>query len=305
MKQLIQFIVISAETTVFNIKSNKQVFLVSIATMAIAMSILGLFLVVYVNLNSFVSMWSKQVQLIIYLKDGIVKGEKEALENLISGNTDVETYNYISRKQAWENFQSSFAGKSGLISKLDFNPLPASYNLKFRENDDRLERIRGFAETLSGQSGVESLEYGEKWISRFENFMMFLRLFLLAVGGLLSLGLILIISNTIKLSIYSRQDEIELMLLIGATHRYIKIPLMLEGILQGLVGALIALGLTKIVHMYMKLQFQSSLETIAREANVQFLSQPLVVVLVVLSILIGWLGSYISINQFLNRETRK
>ena len=85
-----------------------------------------------------------------------------------------------------------------------------------------------------------------------------LRVFLLAVGGLLSLGLVLIISNTIKLSIYSRRDEIELMLLIGSTHRFVKIPLILEGILQGIAGALMALGLIKLIHFYMKFQLQTS-----------------------------------------------
>ena len=135
---------------------------------------------------------------------------------------------------------------------MTFNPLPASYNIRFRDYPNRLERIRKFAKELAGYDGVESLEYGEKWIVRFEKFMIVLRVFLLAVGGLLSLGLVLIISNTIKLSIYSRRDEIELMLLIGSTHRFVKIPLILEGILQGIAGALMALGLIKLIHFYMK-----------------------------------------------------
>lgn len=300
-----QYIVNAFHSTLYNIKSNKQVFFVSIATVTIAMSILGLFLVVFVNLNAIVTTWSKQVQLIVYLDDNIVKGEKEALEKEFALNPDVDSFFHVTRDEAWSKFKTSFGGKSGLVSKLDFNPLPATYNVKFKEGVDRLDKIREFAERLKGKAGVESLEYGEKWISRFEKFMLILRVFLLAVGALLGTGLILIISNTIKLSIYSRQDEIELMLLIGATYRYIKIPLLVEGILQGLTGSLVALGMTKLIHIILKLQFENSVENIFREVSIQFLSMPFVLGLITLGAFIGWVGSYIAITPFLNQGIRK
>ena len=126
---------------------------------------------------------------------------------------------------------------AGLELDLGFNPLPASYRIRFKVSDDRSLHISEFAEKIRGKPGVESVEYGEKWIGRFEKFMIICRVFLLGVGALLSLGLTLIISNTIRLSIYSRQDEIELMLLIGATPRFVKIPFLLEGVLQGLSGS--------------------------------------------------------------------
>jgi len=78
--------------------------------------------------------------------------------------------------------------------------------------------------------------------------MIFLRGFILVFGVVLFSGMILIISNTIKLSIYSRKDEIDLMTLLGATHHYIKVPLLLEGILQGVSGSLLALVSVKLIH---------------------------------------------------------
>ena len=89
--KIIYLLLNSVKTTVCNIKSNKQVFLVSIATIAIALSILGLFLVVFVNLNSFLSTWSKQVQLVIYLDDGINKAKMKKLEILISGDDNIHS----------------------------------------------------------------------------------------------------------------------------------------------------------------------------------------------------------------------
>jgi cell division transport system permease protein len=291
----------SAHTTLANIKSNPQVFLVSVATITVAFSILGLFLVIFVNLNSFLTTWSKHVQLIVYLEDNISKSQRVELEQLIFTNPDVESMNFISKDAAWANFKNTFSTKkSDFIDELKFNPLPSSYNIKFKPSSERFIKIQNFAEVFKEKTGVESIEYGEKWLRAFEKFMLFIRIFLLAVGVLLSLGLILIISNTIKLSYYSRQEEIELMLLIGATPNYVRVPFMIEGMLQGLLGGIFALALIKSLQLYIHLQFQGSLETIARGMEFQFVSQSVILILLASSILIGWMGSYISIRQFLS-----
>jgi cell division transport system permease protein len=296
----------SAHTTLSNIKSNLQVFLVSVATITVAFSILGLFLVIFVNLNSFLTTWSKHVQLIVYLEDNISKSQRVGLEQLISTNPDVESMTFISKETAWANFKNTFSTKkSDFIDELNFNPLPSSYNLKFRPSDERFIKIRNFAEIFKERKGVESVEFGEKWLRAFEQFMLFIRIFLLAVGGLLSLGLVLIISNTIKLSFYSRPEEIELMLLIGATPNYVRVPFMLEGMLQGLLGGIFALALIKILQLYIRVQFQGSLESLARGMEFQFISQPMILVLLASSVLIGWMGSVISIRQFLSSNYKK
>lgn len=260
---------------------------------------------VFVNLNSLLLTWNRQVQLIVYLKDNISKPDRKNLEKLIASNPDVEASDFVSREMAWENFKNTFSGKSEIMESLEFNPLPASMNLKFKPASNRLKNIREFSELLQTQEGVESLEYGEKWISRFETFMAFTRLFLLAVGGLLSLGLILIISNTIKLSIYSRKDEIELMVMIGARPQFIKVPFLLEGMTQGLAGAVISIGIIKSIHLYMKWQFEGTIESFLRGMDIQFISFPLILALVFTSMLVGWMGSLISINQFLTSEGKK
>jgi len=293
----------SAHTTFSNIKSNLQVFLISVATITVAFSILGLFLVIFVNLHSFLTTWSQQVQLIVYLEDEITKNQRQALEQLISANSDVESMTFISRETAWANFKNTFSSKkSGFMGNLNFNPLPSSYNLKFKSSSERFVKIRRFADLLKGRKGVESLEYGEKWLGAFEKFMLFTRIFLIAVGGLLALGLILIISNTIKLSFFSRQEEFELMLLIGATPNFVRVPFMIEGMLQGLLGGIFALSLIKFLQLYIKVQFQGSLESIGRGIEFQFLPQSLILGLLVCSIIIGWMGSFISIRQFLSPD---
>ena len=252
------------KTTFLNIKANKQVFIMSVVTICIAFSILGLLLLVFVNLNTLFSTWDKQVQLIVYLKDDISKSHLSKLNEMYNNNKYIDSVSFISKDIAWKKFKNTFSKKSKFIGSLDFNPLPASFVLKFKDNPDRLNNIRKFSRILMIQEGVESLEYGEKWISRFEKFMIFLRVFILCLGLILCAGLALIISNTIKLSIYSRQDEIDLMLMLGATFRFIKTPLLLEGLTQGVVGICIGLCVVKLTHFYMLYQFKGSLESIFR-----------------------------------------
>lgn len=290
------------KTAYQNLFSNKEVSLVSIGTIAAAFSILGLFLVVFANLNAQLSTWSEQVQLLVYLKDDISQQARQNLEKSIRQNPDVVSLDYVSRTQAWKDFVNTFSENTEILQSLEFNPLPASIKIKFKESPERVDKIRKLARSLKDQTGVDSVDYGEKWISRFETFMVFLRVFLLAVGGLLSLGLILIISNTIKLSVYSRRDEIELMSLIGATQNFIRLPFLLEGMLQGAAGCLISLGIVKLIHVYMKFQFEGSLESITRGIDIQFISLPYGLGLFLASLVIGWCGSYISIYQYLHNE---
>jgi cell division transport system permease protein len=298
-----QTLISGFRTTLSNILNNKQTFLLSVATITIAISILGLFLLLFFNLNGLLTSWNRQVQLIVYLDDNITVVQKELLKGIISKNQYVESTTEVSRETAWAEFQINISDNLKPLLSLDFNPLPASYKIHFRDTDNRLFHIRELSKTLEGQQGVESLEFGEEWIARFERFMVFSKIFLFAIGGLLSLGLTLIISNTIRLSIYSRQDEIELMLLIGATPRFVKIPFLLEGMIQGLAGSILALILIGVVHYYLMSEFQSSIDSMGMDF--QFIAEPFWFGLIALSVLVGLIASYISTFQFLNLLNKK
>jgi cell division transport system permease protein len=287
------------KTTLINIKSNKQLFFASVGTITTALSILGLFLFVYVNLNSVLSFWNDQVQLIVYLDDEIPNDEKRQLEKLFSSHSEVQSFDFVSREKAWKNFQSMFSGKSSFLKGMGFNPLPASYSLMVKPSAERLKTIQSLAKKLNQKDGVESVEYGEEWINRFETFMILMRVFLFALGTLLCLGAVLIIANTVKLSVVSRKSEIELMLLTGATPGFIRFPFFLEGIFHGLLGAIISLSLMKGIHLYLVNRLQGSIETFGSGMDFQFISLPLVMIIILTSILMGWLGSYLSLQQFL------
>ena len=299
MNSATQTLLTSLRTTISNIQANKQTFLISVMTIAISVGILGLFLIIFLNLNALLTSWNQHVQLVVYLKNDISFAEKSDLQDLFKSNSKIQSMEEINKEKAWEEFKLTQKNSGGLELDLGFNPLPDSYRIRFKPSENRSLHISEFAEQVQGNRGVESVEYGKKWIDRFEKFMIFCQLFLLGVGVLLSLGLILIISNTIRLSIYSRQDEIELMLLIGATPSFVKIPFIFEGILQGLAGSFVSLGFMGAVYSYLKTEFRPSIDSLARGMELQFISQPFLLMLVGLSILIGFVASYISTYQYM------
>ena len=282
-----------------NIRSNRQVCLASIGSIAVALSFPGIFLFIYLNLNSFLSDWNREVQLMVYLKDDINAEQKAKIETVLNGRAGVESIAFISRDEAWANFQHLFSEQSGLLQELEFNPLPASYSVHFVEGPERIDYIRDAALALNGVAGVESVDYGEQWISGFETFLIFLRIFLFALGGILAIGVLLIVSNTIKLSVYSRRDEIELMLLIGAKPRFIKMPFFIEGIFHGALGAVISIGLLKLLHFYFQYQFKEGVAARGAGLEFHFISGLYLALIVAASVLVGWLGSSLSVNQFL------
>ena len=296
------FIFNTIKSTFSNIKSNQQFFLLSVGTNFIAFTVLGLFSLLFVNLNLVFSSWDKHIQLIVYLDDKISITNKKKVEQIFKSNNKINSIVFISRDQAWKNFQNKFSSKSKLVTSLKYNPLPDSYTLKFANGPDRLKNIRDFSEKIRNKKGIESVEYGEKWISRFEQFMIFLKGFILTFGVVLFSGMILIISNTIKFSIHSRKDEIDLMSLLGATNRFVKAPLLLEGVFQATMGALLSLVSVKLIHLYIIFQFQGSIESIFRGIHFQYLTNPIIYTIIITGIIIGVLGSSLSVNQFLDRR---
>jgi cell division transport system permease protein len=292
-------------TTIYNIKSNRQLFSMSVATISIAFSVLGLFFLLFVNLNSLLSTWDKHVQLIVFLDNDISKSSKNKLEQKFKLNKKIKSFVFVSRSEAWESFKNTFSVKSNFIKSMDSNPLPASYELKFLNESERLVSIRQFNKVLKKMDGVESLEYGEKWISRFEKFIIFFRIFIISFGLILFSGMILIVSNTIKISLYTRKEELDLMLLLGARNHFIKAPLIMEGVLHGIVGVFVALVVVKLVHAYLDFQFQGAISSVFRGIEFRYLTNNLILSMFGAGIFIGMFGSLLSVNQFLSKRFRE
>ena len=179
------------------------------------------------------------------------------------------------------------------------NPLPASFELTLKPQFGRSGNIEDLAARLERLPGVAQVQYGRKWVAKLRVFVDVIKLVGVSVGGFLLMATIFVISNTIKLTFYSRQDELEIMRLVGATDFFIKAPFLIEGLLHGLGGALLAVGgLTALMFFLL-----THLDVPLRIAMLPGSQTPvsLVAGFLGLGLLLGFLGSTVSVRRFLRQ----
>ncbi|MCF8063508.1 MAG: ABC transporter permease, partial [Deltaproteobacteria bacterium] len=180
------------------------------------------------------------------------------------------------------------------------NPLPASFELVFKEAEFRDLAPEAVKDELESLPGVGEVQYSEQWIERFEGILTVIQAGGFIIGGLLCLAVLFITTNTIKLTIYARRDELEIYKLVGATDRFIKAPFLLEGAIQGFAGgagALICLyGAYRLVSL--KPLYASGFPIL----KVVFLPPEIALGLVILSLVLGFTGGLIAVGRFFNPE---
>ena len=296
---MIQLIGSALKEALEGIKANKEAYLITIGTTAVSMSILGIFLIVYFNIQGMVKKWRENFQVVVYLQDNITKKDMEKLKSYFSFIQGIDEYLYVSKDQALKKFRKRLARNQTILDSLDVNPLPASFELKFKNKYRHYEKIKSIAEDVNKFKGIESLEFGEGWLERIETMLFFLKFIVLAVGGLICVGIILIISNAIKLSLYARKDEIEIMQLVGATGWFIKGPFLFEGIIQGFFGAVLSLIILYGFYEMFIDNLQVSRFFIGAQSFL-FITSRDVAYIVLSGVLIGYAGSYVSLRKFLN-----
>ncbi len=299
MNKMIQLIGSALKEALEGIKANKEAYLITIGTTAVSMSIFGIFLIVHFNIQGMVKKWRENFQVVVYLQDNITKKDMKKLKSYFSSVQEIDEYLYVSKDQALKKFKKRLARNQTILDNLDVNPLPASFELKLKKKYRHYEKIKSIAEDVNKFKGIESLEFGEGWLERIETILFFLKFIVLAIGGLICIGIILIISNAMKLSLYARKDEIEIMQLVGATDWFIKGPFLLEGILQGFFGAILSLI---ILYGFYEM-FIDSLQTSRFFIGAQsflFITPRDIAYIILSGVLIGYVGSYVSLRKFLN-----
>lgn len=270
----------------------------SIATIAASFLVIGAFLLVSYNLSLLISRWSREVQLTVFLKEGLRSGQVSSLREQISKEEAVRSLSYISKEQALLEFKRDMRNQEGLLEGLGYNPLPASFQIQVRERFQSPEQLQELAHRLRQLPGVEDVLYGQEWIERLSLIRKLLRWGGFSLGGLLLFASILIVANTIRLAICRFEEEIGLMRLAGATWGVIRTPFVFQGILQGLIGS--ALSLLVLFLSFRLIQWQLHLlpSAVGYEGP-QFLRISHQALALLAGGLIGGGGGLLSVRRFL------
>ena len=225
------------EDALINIRRSGWGGLASIGTMAVSFVIVGIFLIITGNLGALVAEWKEQFQVTVFLEDGITGEQLALLRKRIQSERAVKGMTYTSKAEALQQFKRELQGKDSLLEGLGENPIPASLQLRVHEPYQTPEALKQLTASLSRVEGVEDVMYGQEWVDRLSGVIRLLRLLGLGVGLALGLASLLIVSNTIRLAVYARAEEIEVMRLVGASRLHVRAPFLLEGMIQGTLSA--------------------------------------------------------------------
>jgi cell division transport system permease protein len=217
----------------------------------------------------------------------------------IESERAVKGMTYTSKEEALQSFKRELRGKESLLDGLGENPIPASLQLGIHEAYQTPEALRQLASFLSRLEGVEDVLYGQEWVDRLTAAIRMLRLLGLSVGLVLGMASLLIVSNTIRLAVYARAEEIEIMRLVGATKMHIRAPFLLEGMIQGGLGAGLAILLLFGAYRGTLYQLQHTPGQIFGIGVGSFLEPRSAAAMLLAGCGVGAFGSLISVGRFL------
>lgn len=271
----------------------------SILTMAVALATVATFFLVVVNVEQLATRWTKEIQVVAYLQKPPAPQDLADLTRKLKKIPEVESVNYVSPATAMQRFKKHLGHDASLLEGLDPELLPASFELGLHSAYRNQQGIAAVIEQLENTLDVDDLRYGQKWLKRFNDFADMLRFIGIILGGFLLLAALFIVSNTIKLTLYARRDELEIMALVGATMRFIKIPFMLEGAIQGLLGGLLSLIFLALSFVFIISKSLNSFWLTPTDFDLLFLTVNQQIILVLAGIVLGVLGSLSSLRRFI------
>jgi len=267
----------------------------SISTVALSLLILGMFLVMVLNLNNMASNLESQVQVSVYLQEGLSDLETREIGTRITKLPGVHQVIFIDKEEAMTRFKQRLGEQQSILQALDGNnPLPNAFEVKL----DRPERVKPVAQAIAQFKGVENAKFGQEVVEQLFALTKMVRIFGVILIGFLALAALFIISNTIRLTVFARRKEIGIMKYVGATDWFIRWPFLLEGIILGFGGALVAVVLLGRIYGALIQKVYESLAFLPLIPQYPFITS-IGIVLLVVGTVIGALGSTISLRKFM------
>jgi cell division transport system permease protein len=271
----------------------------SVAIICLSFLIVGVFLSLSNNLQHAAEELSANMVVVFFLSPDVPAKELSSIEERIKASPSVERVRYVSRAQALDRFRKNFPELEEILKNLNANPFPPSLEATLHQKARRSDEILGFIEEIKNIHGVEDVQFNREWVEKMQSLSRLARAVGFFLGGILVLASFFIISNVIRLNVFARKGEIEILRLVGATNTFIRIPFLLEGLTLGLLGSALSLALLWALVRLFPIYLGHSLGALQEIINFRFLSVPQALTMVVGSALMGILGSLSSLSRFL------
>ena len=286
-----------------NMMTNRTTTVTAIVTTAFTMLGMGVFLLLYLNIQGVLSSLHEEIKVIVYFRDFVTPQAMTALRVRLSDDAAVSGIDVVTREQALESFRNRFPSEERLLNGLGENPFPASLVLKIVPRFRTSKAVADLVQKLQALPEVEEVLYNRELIENLAAGLRYLRLLGILVGAVLAASMVTILANTIRLTLYARREDIEILRLIGATPGFIKTPFLLEGALLGGLGAAGSLLLLRAVFGFAETKMALHGSFWGLGARLSFLPVQLMAAMVILGTLLGFLGSIVSLGHL--RDVRR
>ncbi|GAB6095485.1 permease-like cell division protein FtsX [Desulfatiferula olefinivorans] len=276
---------------------NPFLHVVTIITIALSILIASAVYLLFSNAGDVMDGWKTGIRIMAYVSP--LSGEQELSEarRAIEAMNGVKSVRFISKEEALDELKEQMKRQISLIENLDRNPLPDAFEIQMEPSGQTWEKIETLAAHVEALATVTDVEYGQAWLGRLANIFNLFQFIGATMGILFFMVTVFIIANTIRLALYSRREEIEIMRLVGATDAFIKIPSYMAGLIQGGLGGLMGLLILFISYLAISANIEQNFASYV--VTIRFLSGKAILWILLYSIFVGWLGCFLSLKQFL------
>ena len=286
-----------------NIKTNRTTTVAAVVTTAFTMLGMGVFLLLYLNIQGVLGSLHEEIKVIVYFRDSVSPQALTALRMKLRDDAAVSGIEFVTREQALDSFRNRFPSEERLLNGLGENPFPASLVLKIVPRFRTSQAVADLVQKLQALPEVEEVLYNRDLIENLAAGLRYLRLLGILVGAVLAASMVTILANTIRLTLYARREDIEILRLIGATPGFIKTPFLLEGALLGGLGAAGSLLLLRAAFGFAETKMALHGSFWGLGATLSFLPARLMAAMVILGVMLGFLGSIVSLGHL--RDVRR
>jgi cell division transport system permease protein len=271
--------------------------ILSVLTITIALFMLGLFLLLSENLERMVTEWGRSAELSVYLIDTVTTAERDAVEAALRSDASVAGIEQVSQEAALARFRRDFPELAPATEGAPENPFPASLEARLAAPTVNGATLEKLARRVAAMPGVADVRYDRRWLDRLASVGRFVRWAGLALAAVLILAAALTVTNVVRLALYARRDEVEIMELVGAPMVFIRGPFVCEGIVQGGIGALLALLLLRVGLDVARPRVASFAAGVVDASSIQFLAWSTIAILVLGGMAVGCLGGLVAARR--------
>jgi cell division transport system permease protein len=273
--------------------------LFSVTIICLSFLVVGIFLSLSNNLKYTAKQISENMVAVLFLENGLTSEEVDAIRQELENSPMVLNYQFTDKEQARNRFKEKFPELQGLVEDLEKNPFPPSFEVTLKEKILSTSQSSDFIQDMRTFPGIDDVQFNQEWVERMHSLSRLARAIGFFLGGILVLASLFIISNIIKLNVFARKDEIEILRLVGASNSFVRAPFLMEGSILGMLGGILSIILLTALIEIFPIYLSTAPGILTELISFRYLTFSQGLSLILAGAITGFFGSFTSLARFL------